>query len=65
MNLAQIHPADAIVLALHEEADRKADQTGMSFSRRSVYRHVYAEFELADRLVRAEQRIHELEAAAP
>jgi hypothetical protein len=54
--------ADQLVMEIHEEARRAADEIGISQSRREMYVHIYTEQRLSERLVARESRIRELEA---
>lgn len=61
MTLAPLTDADQLVMEIHEQARRAADEIGISSSRREMYVHIYTEQRLAQRLVARDARIRELE----
>lgn len=61
MSVMELTPADQMIADLHDKALRNADRLGLTRGRRPMYVHIYTAHILAERLVRAETRIRELE----
>ena len=60
MTVVELTPADQMIADLHDKALRNADRLGLTRGR-PMYVHIYTAHILAERLVRAETRIRELE----